>query len=180
MYRTRRRRAGRERRPACRRPDSPLGDRATGCSARSRQRWGPTATQGATRRHRAGSSAFPGTARINRATDRTAPRLHATPAATQGEWPEQLTVEWQEAPQGQSLRGSRVVLTRRRGSRRHVSCNGRVGLQVTPREPSQAAAGEALGSFHAHPALRRKWSACTPDLNRCVDRSSRCRALDRP
>src|SRR5678815_5125987 len=35
-------------------------------------------------------------------------------------------------------------------------------------------------SFHAHPALRRKWSACTPDLNRCVDRSSRCRALDRP
>jgi uncharacterized protein YbjT (DUF2867 family) len=39
---------------------------------------------------------------------------------------------------------------------------------------------EALGSFHAHPALRRKWSACTPDLNRCVDRSSRCRALDRP
>jgi len=42
------------------------------------------------------------------------------------------------------------------------------------------AAGEALGSVHAHPALRRKWSACTPDLNRCVDRSSRCRALDRP
>jgi hypothetical protein len=34
--------------------------------------------------------------------------------------------------------------------------------------------------FHAHPALRRKWSACTPDLNRCADRSSRCRALDRP
>src|SRR5262249_19535234 len=23
----------------------------------------------------------------------------------------------------------------------------------------------ALGSLHAHPALRRKWSACTPDLN---------------
>jgi hypothetical protein len=45
---------------------------------------------------------------------------------------------------------------------------------------AQAAAGEALGSFRAHPALRRKWSACTPDLNRCVDRSSRCRALDRP
>src|SRR5262245_52050317 len=45
---------------------------------------------------------------------------------------------------------------------------------------AQAAAGEALGSFHAHPALRRKWSACTPDLNRCVDRSSRCRARDRP
>jgi hypothetical protein len=28
--------------------------------------------------------------------------------------------------------------------------------------------------------LRRKWSACTPDLKRCVDRSSRCRALDKP
>jgi hypothetical protein len=38
----------------------------------------------------------------------------------------------------------------------------------------------ALGSFHNHPALRRKWSDCTPDLNRCVDRSSRCRAFDRP
>ena len=41
-------------------------------------------------------------------------------------------------------------------------------------------AHEGTESFHAHPALRRKWSACTPDLNRCVDRSSRCRALDRP
>ena len=36
------------------------------------------------------------------------------------------------------------------------------------------------GSGHAHPALRRKWSACTPDSNRRVDRSSRCRGLDRP
>ena len=29
-------------------------------------------------------------------------------------------------------------------------------------------------SFLAHPALRRKWSACTPDLNRCVDSSKMC------
>ena len=43
-----------------------------------------------------------------------------------------------------------------------------------------AIAAECAWAFHAHPALRRKWSACTPDLNRCVDRSSRCRALDRP
>lgn len=53
-------------------------------------------------------------------------------------------------------------------------------LQAGRGAAAQAAAGEALGPFHAHPALRRKWSACTPDLNRCVDRSSRCRALDRP
>lgn len=39
-----------------------------------------------------------------------------------------------------------------------------------------AAAGEALGSVHAHPALRRRWSACTPDLNRCVN----SRAARRP
>ena len=35
-------------------------------------------------------------------------------------------------------------------------------------------------TFYAQPALRRKWCACTPDLNRCVDRSSRCRGFDRP
>ena len=39
---------------------------------------------------------------------------------------------------------------------------------------------EVVTLTDAHPALRRKWSACTPDLNRCVDRSSRRRALDRP
>ncbi len=35
-------------------------------------------------------------------------------------------------------------------------------------------------SLRAHPARRRRWSACTPDANRCVDRSSSCRRLDTP
>jgi len=55
-----------------------------------------------------------------------------------------------------------------------------VGAALT--EPAEVPnnGGDALGSFRAHAALRRKWSTCTPDLNRCVERSSRCRALESP
>lgn len=56
----------------------------------------------------------------------------------------------------------------------------RVAVARRIRKALIAAAGEALGACHAHPALRRRWSACTPDLKRCVDRSSSCLALDRP
>ena len=34
--------------------------------------------------------------------------------------------------------------------------------------------------YTLHLGLRRKWCACTPDLNRSVERSSSCRGLDRP